>query len=197
MLGKGVPWNVPFFFARRKIITRSFSEQTQFWAKKCVLRSLSDKKPNFYRNFGRAWKIEEKTEKNDTSRLVRTALLPFFWCKRSTFREGSELKNDISKTRCDNWSLQSSDETLRNPIFLENQDSRPHYRTHRWPPLSNPWIEKSGPIIEAYSIYIYIYICMPESYSFVHLLAFLKVIRLSTVLSKSHFYSSQKQIKSY
>ena len=44
---------------------------------------------------------------------------------------------------------------------------------------------------------IYIYMYIPESYSFVHFLAFSKVFRLSTVLSKSHSYSSQKQIESY
>ena len=38
---------------------------------------------------------------------------------------------------------------------------------------------------------------MPESYWFVHFLAFLRVISLSTVLSKSHFCSREKHFKSY
>ena len=53
-------------------------------------------------------------------------------------------------------------------------------------------------------IYIYageIFVCplfgLFEGYSFVHFLAFSKVISLSTVLSKSQFSSSQKQIESY
>ena len=44
-------------------------------------------------------------------------------------------------------------------------------------------------------IYIYIYI-LPESCWVVHFLAVLKVNRLSTVLSKSHFYSREKHFKS-
>ena len=44
------------------------------------------------------------------------------------------------------------------------------------------------------SIYIYIY--MPERHWVVHILAVLKVNRLSTVLSKSHFYSREKHFKS-
>ena len=44
--------------------------------------------------------------------------------------------------------------------------------------------------------HIHIYICR-RSYWVVHFLAVLKVIRLSTVLSKSHFYSREKHFKSY
>ena len=42
----------------------------------------------------------------------------------------------------------------------------------------------------------YIYIYMPERHWVVHILAVLKVNRLSTVLSKSHFYSREKHFKS-
>ena len=47
-----------------------------------------------------------------------------------------------------------------------------------------------------FSNYTHIYIYMPESYWVVHFLAVLKVNRLSTVLSQSHFYSREKHFKS-
>ena len=56
-------------------------------------------------------------------------------------------------------------------------------RPKGWPQLS----------LKAY-MYTYIYIYAGELLAC--LLAFSRVIRLSTVLSKSHFYSSQKQIES-
>ena len=98
ILRKGGRWNRPVFLPGESY-QKPFSEQTQFWAKKCVLRSLSDKKPYFYRwILGRARKRKEKTEKNDTSRLDRTALLPrLFFLPKLRLREGSVLKNDISE----------------------------------------------------------------------------------------------------
>ena len=41
----------------------------------------------------------------------------------------------------------------------------------------------------------YIYIYVPESYSFVHLLAFSRVIRLSTILSKFHFPAARRKLR--
>ena len=92
MLRKGGPGKRPVFFLPRKSYQKPFSEQTQLWAKKCVFRRLCVKKPYFYRGIlGRAPKIEDKIENDDTRRLVRTALLPrfFVWAKLRV-RKGSE-----------------------------------------------------------------------------------------------------------
>ena len=163
MLGKGGPGKRPvFFFGPRKSYQNPFSEETQFWAKNRVFRRLFVKKPYFYRGIlGRAPKIEDKTENDDTRRLVRTALLPRFFCLgKAPCPERLRAPKTISRqTRFDNWSLQGSDETLRKPIFLENPRFPAPLSNAPPAPLSNPWIEKSGPITEAYSIlYIYIYI---------------------------------------
>ena len=73
------------------------SEQTltQVWARKCDLRSLSDKQPYFYQGVsGWAWKIKQKTEKSDTSRLVGTPLLSCSLLSNMyRFREGLKLEN--------------------------------------------------------------------------------------------------------
>ena len=44
-------------------------------------------------------------------------------------------------------------------------------------------------------VYLFVYICMPERHWVVHILAVLKGTGLSTVLSKSHFYSREKHFK--
>ena len=93
ILRKGGPWNRPvFFFAGGKVIRSHFRSKPNLRVKKCVLRRLCDQKPYFYQGlFGRAPKIEDKTENNDTRRLLRTALLPrHFFLAKLRVRKGSE-----------------------------------------------------------------------------------------------------------
>ena len=110
---EGRPLKPSRFFCRGKSYHKPFSEQTQFSAKKCVLRSLSHEKPYFYRGIlERARKIEDKTEKNDTSRFEKSKTKQrrttqvdsseqhycrVFFLSKLRLREGSELKNDISE----------------------------------------------------------------------------------------------------
>ena len=153
------PENVPFFCLAQSY-HKAFPEQTQFSAKRCVLRSLSDKKkPIFTEEF---WKGQDKTKKKQR----RTTQVDssqqhfgrFFRGEKLRFREGPELeKRKSDKTRRDNWASQSSDETLRKPVFREKQDSRPHYWTHCGP-IIEPMNPKIGPPYRSLQhIYIYIY----------------------------------------
>ena len=143
--GRASPETVPFFFCWGKSYHKPFSEQTQFWAKKCVLRSLSDKKPYFFRGF---WKgLEKSKTKQWRTTQVDSSEQHFcrvFFCQGSVSGKGPSSKTISRKTRFDNWSLQSSDETLRKPIFLENPNSRPHYRMHA-DPIIEPMNQKIRP----------------------------------------------------
>ena len=95
---------------------------------------------------------------------------------------------------------------MRGPSFGTPRTSKKslHQETEidLWPPILLRSIAIHLPFLSRYfcksmpSWQKYIYIYMPERHWVVHILAILKVNRLATVLSKSHFYSREKHFKS-
>ena len=157
---KGVPWKRPgSFFRPAQIIKRPFRKKPNFQRKSAFWEASPTKNPIFTEEFWKGlWKIEETTEKNDTSRLVRTALLPLFFLEKLVSRKSPSWKTHIRETKRDNWASQSSDEnTYENPVFLDNQDSRPHYWTHRGP-ITEPMNPQIRPHYRSLQ-HIYIYEC--------------------------------------
>ena len=112
------------------------------------------------RNFGGKGsknRRQNREERHEETRPNSTFAASFF-CPSSISGKGPSSKTISRKTRFDNWSLQSSDETLRKPIFLENPNSRPHYRTPAGP-IIEPMNRKIWPHYRSLQhIYIYIYI---------------------------------------
>ena len=138
---KGVPWKRPFFCPAQSY-QKAFSEQTQFQRKSAFWEATSTKNPTLTEEFWKGLeKSKKKTEKNDTSRLVQTALLLLFFGKAPFWARKRKAATKHDENRYF-WRIKTP-----GPIIERTAA-----------PLSNPWIQKSGPIIEAYSIYIYIYI---------------------------------------
>ena len=117
------------------------------------------------RNFGKGSKNrrQNREERHEETRLNSTFAASFF-CQSSVSGKGPSSKTISRKTRFDNWSLQSSDETLRKLIFLENPNSRPHYRTPAGP-IIEPMNRKIRPHYRSRHIYIYLSLSLSLSSS--------------------------------
>ena len=164
MLGKGGPGKRPvFFLAAQKLSEPLFGGNPILSQEPRFQKALRQKTLFLSRN---SWKGSKNRRQNREQRHEETrpdsTFAALFCLGKAPCPERLRAPKAISRqTRFDNWSLQGSDETLRKPIFLENPNSRPHYRTPAGP-IIEPMNRKIRPhyrsLQHAY-IYIYIYIC--------------------------------------
>ena len=161
MVGKGGPGKRPvfFFLAAQKLSEPLFggdpilSQEPRFQKALCqktLFLSRNSRKGSKNRRQNREWRHDE-TRPNTTFPAL-------FSLKKAPCPERLRAPKTISRqTRFDNWSLQGSDETLRKPVFLDNEDSRPHFRTHRRPHYRTHESKNPAPLPKP-TAYIYIYI---------------------------------------
>ena len=151
--GRGGPENVPFFFWRAKVIRTPFRRRPNFETRAAFSEGSLSKNPIFIEEFSEGLQTS-KTKQRMTTR--GDSSVQHF--SRAFLSERLRAPKTISRqTRFDNWSLQGSDETLRKPVFLENEDSRPHFRTHRRPHYRTHESKNPAPLPKP-TAYIYIYI---------------------------------------
>ena len=98
---------------------------------------------------------QNREQRHEETRPDSTFAAPFCLGKAPCPERLRAPKAISRQTRFDNWSFQGSDETLRKPIFLENPNSRPHYRTPAGP-IIEPMNRKIWPHYRSLQ-HIYIY----------------------------------------
>ena len=150
MVGKGGPGKRPVvFLGRAKVIRTPFRRRPNFEPRTAFSEGSLSKNPILSRNSRKGSKIEDKTENDDTMRLVRTPLFPrFFLWKKLRVRKGSEPqkrylgKRGLITGPCKGatkhyenqyfWTMKTPGpifERIAGPIIEPmNRKIRPHYR---------------------------------------------------------------------